>query len=151
MLIEIINEPLRFRMYGLYDSVGDKSYGEVGCRLLDKMWPLVKQARLETTGIYRWVYFTGDRMFVGLDVADAQQAAIPPALEPCEFELPRYARHVHVGCYDQLFDKWQSLKAELATRGEAVIMPSLEIFGQASTSDGQLQTTVLLQLQSPAT
>ncbi|QDT48909.1 hypothetical protein Pan258_29560 [Symmachiella dynata] len=41
MEIEIIDQPIRFRLHGLSSSVGNQSYGEVGCRLMDEMWKVV--------------------------------------------------------------------------------------------------------------
>ena len=152
MDIEIIDQPIRFHLHGLSASVDNNCYGEVGCRLMDEMWSIVNQAKLKTTGINHWVYFAGNRMFVGIEVSDAQQAAIPEELEPCEFELPRYSKHVHVGSYHDLPQKWQALKAELSTRGESVTMPSLEVYGHSCEGDGdsQPETTILMGLKPTA-
>jgi hypothetical protein len=148
MDLEIIDRPIRFRLHGLSSSVENHRYGEVGCRLMDQMWPLVKQAQLKTTGINHWVYFADDQMFVGVDVSDGQQATIPEPLQPCECELPRYARHVHVGPYHELLQKWQALKAELTARGETMTVPSLEVYGHACEDEGsQPETTILIQLK----
>src|SRR5262249_5910182 len=126
MEIEIIDQPIRFHLHGLSSSVDNHRYGEVGCRLMDAMWKVVKDAKLKTTGINHWVYLADDRMFVGVEVSGAEQAAIPGQLEPCECELPRCAKHVHIGPYHELPQKWQSLRAALSARGERVSMPSLE-------------------------
>src|SRR5215510_9610596 len=117
MDLEIIDQPIRFHLHGLSSSVENHRYGEVGCRLMDEMWKLVKQAKLKTTGINHWVYFADDRMFVGVEVKDPEQATIPEKLEPCECELPRYSKYVHKGAYHDLPEKWQDLRTELATRG----------------------------------
>jgi hypothetical protein len=105
MDIEIIDQPIRFHLHGLSSAVDNNCYGEVGCRLMDQMWAIVKQAGLKTTGINHWVYFAGHRMFVGVEVSDGQQGATAEQLEPCEFELPRYSKHVHVGPYSDLPQK----------------------------------------------
>jgi effector-binding domain-containing protein len=149
MEIEIIDEPIRFRLYGLSSSVDNHRYGEVGRRLMDKMWKVVKGAKLKTTGINRWVYFADDRMFVGVEVKDAEPSTIPEPLEPCEFELTRYAKHVHIGPYDELPQKWQSIKAELSARGEIVTMPSLEVYGHSceGNDDSEPETTILMGLK----
>jgi len=149
MEIEIIDEPIRFRLYGLSSVVGKQSYGEVGCRLMDEMWKVVSDAKLETTGINHWVYFADDRMFVGVEARDAEQATIPKQLEPCECELPRYSKHVHIGSYHELPQKWQSLKAELSVRGEIVTMPSLEVYGHSCEveDESKAETTILMGLK----
>jgi predicted transcriptional regulator YdeE len=152
MHIEIIDQPIRFHLHGLSSSVANNSYGEVGCRLMDEMWRIVKQARLKTTGINHWVYFAGDRMFVGIEVSRGEHAGIPERLEPCEFELTRYAKHVHIGPYHDLPQKWQALKGELAARGESITMPSLEVYGHSCEGDDgvQAETTILMGLKRNA-
>lgn len=149
MKIEIIDEPIRFRLYGRSAVVGDKSYGEVGCRLMDEMWKIVTDANLKTFGINHWVYFADDRMFVGVEVRDAEQATIPEQLEPCEFELPRYSKHLHIGLYHELPQKWQALKAELSARGETITMPSLEVYGHSceGADESKAETTILTGLK----
>jgi len=152
MDIEIIDQPIRFHLHGLSSSVDNNCYGEVGCRLMDEMWTIVKQARLKTTGINHWVYFAANRMFVGIEVIDGQQAAIPEQLQPYEFELPRYAKHVHVGPYHDLPQKWQAIKAQLQARGQTVTMPSLEVYGHIpqGNDDSQPQTSILIGLKPTA-
>ena len=149
MQIEIIEEPLQFRLHGLSSVVENQSYGEVGCRLMDEIWKIVKDAKLKTTGINHWVYFADDRMFVGVEVRDVEQFSIPDQLEPCECELPRYSKHVHIGPYHELPQKWQALKAELSDRGETVTMPSLEIYGHSceDADESQAETTILMGLK----
>jgi hypothetical protein len=115
---------------------------------MEEMWRIVKQARLKTTGINHWVYFADDRMFVGIIVSDAQHSTIPEKLEPCEFELARYSKHVHVGPYHELPQKWQALRTELSARGESVLMPSLEVYGHSCEGDDDsgAETTILMGL-----
>jgi effector-binding domain-containing protein len=147
--IEIIDQTIRFRLYGLSSFVDNHRYGEVGCRLMDEMWNVVKEAKLKTTGINHWVYFADDRMFVGIDVKDAKLATIPAKFEPCEFELTRYAKHIHIGPYHELPQKWRSLKADLSARGEIVTMPSLEVYGHSceGQDESKAETTILIGLK----
>jgi effector-binding domain-containing protein len=149
MEIEIVDKPIRFRLHGRTSSVDNHCYGEVGCRLMNEMWNAVKNAKLKTTGINHWVYFTDDRMFVGVEVKLADSATLPEQLEPCEFELTRYSKHVHIGLYKELPQKWRSLKAELAARGEIVTMPSLEVYGHAceGADESKAETTILIGLK----
>ena len=56
-------------------------------------------------------------------VREGQEATIPEQLEPCVCELPRYSKHVHIGPYRELPQKWQALKVELSARGETITMP----------------------------
>src|SRR5205085_1343318 len=101
MDIEITDSPVRFRLHGKWSVVGDQRYAEVGLRLMDGMWKAVKAAGIATTGIDHWVYMADDRMFVGVEVKDAQTATIPGELEPFDFELRRHMKHVHVGPYQE--------------------------------------------------
>lgn len=152
MEIQLLDQPLRFRLRGLSAPVGNQSYGEVGCRLMEAMWKLVRQAKLKTTGHTHWVYFADDRMFVGVEIPEDERAAIPAELERCEFELPRCSKHVHLGPYHELPQKWWSLRAELSARGETVTMPSLEIYGHVCEDDeSTAETTILLGLHPEAT
>ena len=149
MEIEIIDEPIRFTLYGLSSTVEGRRYGEVGLRLMNEMWRIVKDAKLATTGINHWVYFAGDRMFVGVVVRNAEQSTIPKSLEPCEFELKRYSKHVHIGPYHELPQKWRALKAELTARGESITMPSLEVYGHSceGADDSKTETSILMGLK----
>lgn len=149
MDIEIIDQPIRFHLHGLSSSVDNHAYGKVGCRLMDEMWKVVSEAKLKTTGINHWVYFADDRMFVGVEVKDAEKATIPDQFEQCDCELSRYSKHVHIGPYHDLPRKWQSLKAKLSARGEIVTMPSLEVYGHSCEGDDEskAETTILMGLK----
>jgi effector-binding domain-containing protein len=146
---EIIGEPIRFMLYGLSSTVENRRFGEVGLRLMNEMWRIVNEANLATTGINHWVYFADDRIFVGVEARNAEQSTIPESLERCEFELNRYSKHVHVGPYHELPQKWQALKAELAARGESVTMPSLEVYGHSCEGEdaSKVETTILMGLK----
>lgn len=149
MNIEIIDAPIKFKLYGLSSEVEDHRYGEVGVPLMNEMWRIVKDSKLATTGINHWVYFADDRMLVGVELKNAEQAEIPEKLEPCDFELTRYSKHVHIGPYHELPQKWQSLHAELSARGESVTMPSLEVYGHSCEGDDEskAETTILMGLK----
>ena len=120
MDIEIIDEPIRFQLHGKSSVVENQRYGEVGLRLMNEMWKVVKEARIENTGINHWVYLADARMFVGVELKNAQQLTIPDQLEPFEFELGRHVKHIHIGPYQALPQKRQALKIELAARGEII-------------------------------
>jgi len=46
MFIEIVGEPIRFQLYGKWSIVEDQRYGEVGLRLMNEMWKVVKDAKV---------------------------------------------------------------------------------------------------------
>jgi hypothetical protein len=148
MKIEIVEQAVRFRLSGIGGVVENERYGEVGLRLMNEMWQVVKEAKIATMGINHWVYLPDDRMFVGVEVRNPLQFPIPSRLEPLEFELRRYARHLHVGPYQTLPQKWKELKAELAARGETISLPSLEIYGHHCEGPAEPETTILLGLKA---
>jgi GyrI-like small molecule binding domain len=147
MNIEIIEEPIRFHLHGVGGDVENERYGEVGMRLMNEMWQVVKGAGIPTTGINHWVYLPGGRMFVGVELRNPQQPPTPNQLEPLEFELQRYMKHVHIGPYQALPEKWQALKTELAARGEIIGFPSLEVYGHACADPSEAETTILIGLK----
>ncbi|HMP57753.1 MAG TPA: hypothetical protein PKD86_00245 [Gemmatales bacterium] len=148
MNIEIIEEPIRFHLHGIGGEVENERYGEVGFRLMNQMWQAVKRAKVPTTGINHWVYLPDNRMFVGVELRSPEQAPTPDPLEPLEFELQRHMRHVHVGPYQTLPQRWKDLKAELAARGEVIGSPSLEVYGHHCDDASKLETTILIGLRA---
>ena len=148
MNIEIIEEPIRFHLHGIGGVVENERYGEVGLRLMNKMWQVVKSVGIPTTGINYWVYLPDGRMFVGVELRNPQPGPMPDPLEPLEFKLRRYMRHVHVGPYQALPQKWKDLKAELAARGEVTGSPSLEVYGHHCGDPSKLETTILIGLRA---
>ena len=151
MNIEIIEAPIRFHLHGLSGVVENERYGEAGLRLMNEMWQIVKGAKIPTTGINHWVYLPGGRIFVGVELRNPQQASLLNQLEPLEFELHRYMRHLHVGPYQELPRKWKDLQAELVARGEIIGSPSLEVYGHHCEESSKLETTILICLKAKPT
>lgn len=144
MEIEIVEAPIQFQLHGKADSVESNRFGEVGMRLMNEMWRIVKESNTATTGINHWVYLPDGRMFVGVELSPGSPA--PEQLKPYAFELTRYLKHVHMGPYNELPAKWQALKAELNARGETIGAPSLEIYGHHCDDPAKLETTILIGL-----
>ena len=146
MDIEIVDTPIRFHLHGLPGAVTDRRYAEVGLKLMDQMWKLVKESRTANTAINHWVYPPGERMFVGVELSPGARA--PAGLDVLQFELPRYAKHLHIGPYQALPQKWAALQAELIARGEKIGSPSLEIYGhQCEGANAEPETTILFCLE----
>ncbi|MFO0869129.1 MAG: hypothetical protein U0935_09245 [Pirellulales bacterium] len=148
MNFEIIEQPLRFSLHGIHGIVEHERYAEVGLNLMNQMWHAIQRARLATTGINHWVYLPDHRMFVGVELRTPLSGSLPAPLEPCEFELPRYLKHVHVGPYQALPQKWKDLQAQLAARGEVLGLPSLEVYGHHCADPAQTETTILIGLKA---
>ena len=115
---------------------------------MNEMWQAVKGAGVPTTGVNHWVYLPDGRMFVGVELRNPQSLPVPAPLEPLEFELQRYMKHVHVGPYQALPQKWAALKAELAARGEIIGSPSLEVYGHHCDGPAEPETTILIGLRA---
>ena len=150
MKIEIIDEPIRFHLHGIGGVVENERYGEVGLHLMNEMWRVVKGAGIPTTGINYWVYLPDARMLVGVELRNPQQIPTPDQLEPLEFELQGYMKHLHVGPYQALPQKWKDLKTDLAARGEIIWFPSLEVYGHSCADPSKAETTILIGLKQQA-
>ncbi|MGE3780188.1 MAG: methyltransferase domain-containing protein [Pirellulaceae bacterium] len=148
MIIEIVEEPIRFHLHGIRGAVEDERYGEVGLRLMDEMWRVIKAANISTTGVNHWVYLPGGGMFVGVELRNPRPTSLPGRLEPLEFELRRYLKHLHLGPYQAVPQKWRDLHAELVARGEHIGSPSLEIYGHPCADPSELETTILIGLRA---
>ena len=144
MQIEISDLPIEFHLHGYSGVVEKNRFGEVGFRLMNEMWHVVKSASILTTGINHWVYLPDGKMFVGVEFQGAPSCA--NSLEPLEFQLKRYLKHVHIGPYQALPQKWRDLKEELEREGEIMGSPSLEIYGHHCDDPAQLETTILIGL-----
>jgi hypothetical protein len=150
MNFQIIDEPIRLHLHGISGVVENERYGEVGMRLMNELWQVVKGAKIPNTGVNHWVYLPAGRMFVGVELRKPNQAPIPDSLESLEFDLQRYMKHLHVGTYDGLPKKWKELHAELVARGELIGSPSLEIYGHHCEDAAKQETTILICLQAKA-
>ncbi len=146
MNIEMIQEPICFSLHGLFGVVENERYSEVGLRLMNEMWQAVKSAKIQTTGINYWAYLPEGKMFVGVELKPPIPALLPQPLEPLEFGLTRYLKHLHIGPYQALPQKWKDLKTELTNRGESIGSPSLEIYGHHCEQETKLETTILISL-----
>lgn len=140
MEIEIVDQPIQFQLYGFSGYVEDNRFGEVGFRLMNEMWRVVKESSTANTGINHWVYLPDGRMFVGVELLP--DAVVPKQLESIEFDLKRYLKHVHLGPYQNLPAKWTALKTEIAERNETIGSPSLEIYGHHCDDQSKLETSI---------
>ncbi|HZZ73025.1 MAG TPA: hypothetical protein VFE24_12295 [Pirellulales bacterium] len=148
MKIEIVDEPIQFRLHGLGDFIGKERCSDVGLRLMNQLWKAVKTAQIATTGINHWVYLPAGKLFVGVELRTTPSDPTSVPLESLDFELPRHLRHLHVGPYQELPQTWQALKAELTACGERVCPPSVEIYGHHHDDPSKLETTILIGLET---
>lgn len=145
---EILESPIRFHLHGISGVVENDQYGKVGIRLMNEMWKVIKGNQIPTTGINHWVYLPNCQLFTGVELLNPNHFPVPSQLEPIEFELRRYLKHVHIGPYQALPQKWRALKSELAVLREIITSPSLEIYGHHCDDQSKLETTILIGLQA---
>ena len=145
MQIEISDQPIQFHLHGFSGVVDNNRFGEVGLRLMNEMWQVVKSAKIATTGINHWIYLPDGKMFVGVELQGTPSSV--NSLEPLEFELKRYLKYVHVGPYQALPQKWRDLKEEIERRGEIIGSPSIEIYGHNCDDPAESETTILIGLE----
>ncbi len=74
-------------------------------------------------------------------------ASSAQSLGSLEFQLKRYLKHVHIGPYQALPQKWRDLKTELEQRGEIIGSHSHEIYGHHCDDTSKLETTILIGLE----
>lgn len=145
MEYEILDTPLTFRLFGTKSAERVTDYGATGMALMNTMWATLRSTQTPNRGVNHWVYLSDGRMFVGVELAD--NATPPTGLERLDFELKRYLRHLHMGPYQNLPAKWQSLKDALARAGDTMSSPSLEIYGHHGADPEKLETTILIALE----
>lgn len=146
--IEILEQPQHFQLWGISGEVQNEQYGPVGLQLMDALWQAVRTAGLKTAGVNHWVYLPDSQMFVGVELLPDQPPPSAP-LTPLAFELPRALKHIHVGPYQELPQKWKALFAELNARGEQPGPVSLEVYGHHCEEPSKQETTILIGLQNP--
>lgn len=144
MNFDIINSEFRVRLIGFRGQVPNNCFGEVGKRLMDRLWAEVRGRGIKSTGINHWVYLPRSEMFTGVEpVGDIGDVG---PLESLEVVLTRHVRHVHKGPYTALPAVWSQLKAALQQAGESPGTPGLEIYGHWCENPSDLETTILLAL-----
>ncbi len=144
MQIEITETPFHVELLGKSGMVPNGDYGEVGRPLMDEMWKAIQDHGIQNSGVNHWVYLGNSEMFVGVEPAADAGAG---SLKRLSVTMERHARHVHVGPYDQLPQKWKSLTAEISQRDEVIKYPSIEIYGHWQQDPDKLETTILIGLQ----
>jgi len=121
---------------------------------MNEMWQVVKGAGLPTTGINHWVYLPDGRMFRrGSNSETHKQVPTSPiCLSRLEFEFAAAHESMSTSGHIKYYLKnGKDLKAELAVRGELIGSPSLEIYGHHCDEPSNLETTILIGLQTRST
>jgi len=145
MNVEIINKPLRLDIYGFSGVAINKDYVGAAFRLMDKMWQIVKSSGLKNKGLNIWVYEPNEKVFAGVELDDARKQ--DAGLEQKNITLTKYAWYKHVGPYNLIKQRGQSMRDELLKRGFEITDPYIEIYGHWTNDETKLETELLMCLK----
>ena len=94
----IIKENFHVMLYGFSGIAINKDYSGTAFKLMDKIWPAVRQHHLKNKGQNIWVFEPGEKVFAGIELEGPVPAAT--ALEQKNITLAKYAYYKHVGPYN---------------------------------------------------
>ncbi len=144
MSVEIINEPISFDLHGVSGDVTDRNYAKAGFKLMEGLWPPIKEKGIKTTGINYWVYHGCDRMSTCVELIGRQGAEL---FEHIPVRLEKHAYCKHVGPYDRLGDAYAAVNKEIATRGLSSSGLSIERYGDWTADETKLETELFIGLR----
>jgi hypothetical protein len=129
---------------GFSGTALNKDYAGKAFQLMDKMWKLVKENKLENKGKNIWIYESGDRVFAGVELMESQNSDY--CLERKQIRLPQYGYYKHVGPYNLIKQAGEKMKSELRMKGFEPILPYIEIYGHWDSDEKKLETELLISL-----
>ena len=109
-MVEIRDEPISFDLHGVSGAVLGRNYAQTGFKLMEGLWPVIKQNGIKTTGINYWVYAGCDRMSTCVELADKR---VDSSLEQISVHFSRYAYYKHIGSYNLIKQTGQDMTNEL--------------------------------------
>jgi len=142
MDIEVREQPISFDLWGLSGDVPNFDFAGTGKRLMDEMWPRVKDNDLPHKGINFWVYDSAEHMFTGVELKDA--SGVGDLLEHKPVNIPKYAYYKYVGPYNKLGDTHRDFEKEMAARGLTEIGPRVERYGDWVPDESKLFTEIFI-------
>src|SRR5258705_6172217 len=110
MDIDIIATHLDLEIHGFSGTAINKDYAGTACRLMDKMWKVVKTKELKNKGLNIWVYGPNEKVFAGVELVDSSNHET--GLEQKNIHLVKYARYKHVGSYALVKQTGQNMIGE---------------------------------------
>ena len=143
MAVEIREEPVSFNLHGISGDVPDRNYAAAGFKLMEGLWPLIKENALTTTGLNYWVYNGCDRMSTCVELKDGSTS---DPFERVPVELGRYAYYKHVGPYDGLRQAYSAIDDAIASRGLTRSGVAVEKYGDWTEDASKLVTEVFVGL-----
>ena len=144
MNVEILNEDFHLTVHGFSGTAINRNYGEIGFKLMNKMWEIVRANELKNKGINVWVYEAGEKVFAGVELENAPVNG--SGLEMKQINLSKYAYYKHVGPYSGLANAYAKIRAYLAEKNLKPGYPGLEIYGHWSPDESKLETEIIMSL-----
>lgn len=145
MHIEIISNPFVRVLHGVAGDVENGQYGQAGTRLMDEMWRIIGKYDLQHKGINHWVYQSKASLFVGVELENAPDPAMP--LQRLQVNLPHYAYGKHIGAVSGLGDVYEAMYQYVKGQGLQAKFPNVEIYGHWTGDEATFETEVLISLE----
>ena len=142
-MVEIRDEPISFDLHGVSGAVLGRNYAQTGFKLMEGLWPVIKQNGIKTTGINYWVYAGCDRMSTCVELADK---SVESSFEHIPVHFGRYAYYKHVGPYDRLSEAYKALDKEIERQDLTRSGGSVEKYGDWTDDASQLVTEIFIGL-----
>jgi effector-binding domain-containing protein len=145
MDIKIITDPFQLTAYGFSGTAINKDYAGMAFRLMDRMWQIVKEKKINNKGQNVWIYEHGEKVFAGVELSEALEQET--GLEQKNISLVKYAYYKHIGPYRLIKQSGQDMIEELKNRGLEIAEPYIEIYGHWSNDESKLETELLMALK----
>jgi len=142
-MVEIRDEPISFDLHGVSGAVLGRNYAQTGFKLMESLWPVIKQNGIKTTAINYWGYAGCDRLSPRVELAGKN---VESSLEHIPVHFGRYAYYKHIGPYDRLSEAYAALDKGIARQGLTGSGGSVEKYGDWTDDASQLVTEIFIGL-----
>ena len=142
MTVEIRNEPICFNLHGVTGEVPDRNYARAGFKLMDGLWPVLKEKGIKNTGINYWVYRGATRLSTCVELVDATDI-----FEEVPVRFERHAYYKHIGPYDRLGEAYAAIKRQIAELGLNQTGDYVEKYGHWTDDSDKLETEIFAGLR----
>jgi hypothetical protein len=142
--MDVITTPFSRVLFGFSGIIHHQTAWESGKPLMDKLWGVVRENRIETKGLNHWFYESPDRLFVGVEPLG--EFGLQHGLERKIISIPKYATAKHLGGYGQLGKTYQDMMARIQSKKMETSSTSLEIYGHDRGPDSTPEVEILIGL-----
>ncbi|MBV9242915.1 MAG: hypothetical protein JO314_13000 [Acidobacteria bacterium] len=144
MKLDIKHEPLSFDLHGVGGWVWDTNYAGAAFKLMEGLWPVIKEKGIKNTGINYWVYKGPNRLFTCVELIDGDGSDI---FEHVPIELKRYAYYKHIGPYERLGEVYTGIHQEFNEQLLAESGVAVEKYGHWTDDISKLETEIFIGLR----